>query len=84
MLAAAPDGQEFSDAERKEVMKGDGLFADPLVSLPCWAIAARNSESLSFVDADSSTTALTNATTSAYYLTVSRVAPPTALCTRLY
>jgi hypothetical protein len=31
MLAAAPDGQEFSDAERKEVMKGDGLFADPLV-----------------------------------------------------
>lgn len=31
MLAAAPNGQDFSDADRKEVMEGDGLFADPLV-----------------------------------------------------
>ncbi|GAA5869268.1 hypothetical protein JCM3774_004189 [Rhodotorula dairenensis] len=31
MLAAAPDGHEFTDADRKAVMEGDGLFADPLV-----------------------------------------------------
>jgi hypothetical protein len=45
------------------------------MSLPCWAIAARNSESLSFVDADSSTTALTNATTSGVRIRTVSVRP---------